>query len=401
MPDFALECFGVTDVGRQRDANEDAYAVHDSYGLLILADGMGGHNSGEVASGLAVKHISDFICENRLKDGYQWPYPMRDDRSFDENSIDVAIKFANERIFIESMKNSAYEGMGTTVLAMLSSGPNMVLGHVGDSRIYRYRNQELTQVTEDHSLLNHMIRTKQIHPSQAKDFKNKNIIVRAVGLKDIVDVDVITIPKANDDVLLMCSDGLTDLVEDWIIAEVLAGNESLEEIGHTLVRLANQSGGKDNITVLLARVTDQIISDDVVPEPSVEEARQKRRTHEMRISQIEAQLTASSHAPEAVLQNEDISRAISLDEINRPVEVSSAGFDLSDSFDEQLQGVSSLADLDETLPSSAEQELVGLVPMSPEEKRERANPERYVANRDELMYLEAVLGGIVVPEEFD
>ena len=251
-----IESFAVTDVGCKRDHNEDYYGIDDRFELFVVADGMGGHASGEVASRLAVENLMEFFTNTCRADGFRWPYPPDPKATtFEEIALSNAIQYANDRVFIESMKDRRYDDMGTTLVAVAGAGESMVVAHVGDSRVYRYRNGQITQITEDHSLLNHYIRTRGMTEEEIKAFKSKNVIVRAVGLKDYVEPDVQLSGKASDDIWLLCSDGLSDLVDDWIIQEVIAGNEDdLEAMGHALVRLANQNGGKDNITVMLLRV---------------------------------------------------------------------------------------------------------------------------------------------------
>jgi protein phosphatase len=255
MP-FRLISYGATDVGLKRQKNEDYFAIVEEEELFILADGMGGHASGQVASRLATEHIVEFMTERCRQPGFQWPYPVHEGASFEEAALSNAIQYANERTFIESMKDSRLEGMGTTICAIQGAGNKLVLAHVGDSRIYRYRNGQVEQVTRDHSLLNHYLDTGTITPEEAKDFKNKNVIIRAVGLKDYVDPEVQVHSKVAGDIYLACSDGLSDLVDDWVMKNTFDDEgDDLAGIAHRLIRLANQAGGKDNITCLLLQVT--------------------------------------------------------------------------------------------------------------------------------------------------
>ena len=257
---------GATDVGQKRQKNEDYFAIHEDDELFVLADGMGGHASGQVASRLATEHIVDFMTNTCRKPGFEWRYPVPEGASFEEAAISNAIQFCNERVYIESMKDSRLEGMGTTICAMVGSGHKFVVAHVGDSRIYRYRDGQLEQVTRDHSLLNHYLDTGTITLEEAKDFKNKNVIIRAVGLKDYVDPEVQTLEKRDGDIYLACSDGLSDLVEDWIIKNAIENDEDdLDGIAEKLIRLANQSGGKDNITVIIVSMID--VDDDEETDP--------------------------------------------------------------------------------------------------------------------------------------
>ncbi|MBH25312.1 MAG: serine/threonine protein phosphatase [Myxococcales bacterium] len=253
MP-FRIRAFGMSDVGRAREQNEDNFMILPEEGLYVVADGMGGHASGQLASALAVARVSEFICIEREKPGFSWPFQVRKDRTWDGNSLACSIQFANERIFVEACKDPSHEGMGTTAVAVLKKRDEdtLVIGHVGDSRIYRYRNDGLYQMTEDHSLLNHLLNTGQIDPAEADNFARKNVIFRALGLKDHVDVDIAELAMHNEDIFLMCSDGLTDLVEDWVIAEVISNCRSdLQTAVDTLIRMANHNGGTDNITIVM------------------------------------------------------------------------------------------------------------------------------------------------------
>lgn len=244
--------YGSSDVGRAREKNEDNFILVPQEGLYVVADGMGGHASGQLASSLAVTHIAEFICLNIKRAGFELPFVTDASQPAAVRQLSNAIQYANQRIYIEACKDPVHEGMGTTVVSIWDTGGRLVLGHAGDSRIYCFRDGILEQVSEDHSLLNHLIKTNQIAEEDIEDFPNKNVIFRALGLKDELEVDIVEREKIAGDVYLLCSDGLTDLVDDWIIAEILANAKTeLKETTETLIRLANDNGGKDNITVLL------------------------------------------------------------------------------------------------------------------------------------------------------
>jgi len=255
---FRTRAFGLTDVGRARQENEDNFILVPSEGLYVVADGMGGHASGKLASTLAVTFITQFVAVERKRPDFQWPFPIDHSRTNEENLLSAAIKHANERIYIQSCKAREHEGMGTTVVSILDGeASSLTLGHAGDSRIYRFRNNTLAQITVDHSLVNHLLATKKITPAEAENFPNKNVIFRALGLKDYVDVDTQVVPKRDGDLYLLCSDGLTDMVDDWILAEILqTAHADLKTAAQTLIRLANHNGGNDNITVLLLAVDE-------------------------------------------------------------------------------------------------------------------------------------------------
>lgn len=239
-----------TDVGLKRSNNEDNYILVPSQGLYILADGMGGHSSGQVASTMCVQHLTQFICETAKQANFELPYPPSPSLSYEANVVANAVKFANERVFIQSCKDRSMEGMGTTVTVIHNVAHGLILAHVGDSRIYRIRNKQITQLTRDHSLLNHLLDKGEIRPDDASNFANKNVILRAIGLKDNVDVEVKEVPREQGDIYLMCSDGLSDLVPDPQILSAIINSPNLNEACDKLIALALKAGGKDNVTVV-------------------------------------------------------------------------------------------------------------------------------------------------------
>jgi protein phosphatase len=244
-------------VGRQRDVNEDAFRVVSEEPVWVLADGMGGHASGQVASALAVEAICDFMVRWRHAPGFVWPFEIMESRGADENALVNAVRVANVRIYNRAQVDNECENMGTTVV-VLTYNPDvgLIVAHVGDSRCYRLRNDELVQITDDHSLVNHLMRHFHLSESEAKARAGSNVIVRAVGLEDDVDPDLNVDQPQPGDLYLVCSDGLTDLVEDWIVQQILLGHgDDLNEAAQALVRAANSAGGTDNITVILLRCT--------------------------------------------------------------------------------------------------------------------------------------------------
>lgn len=250
----------LTDVGLKRAHNEDYYGFVDDLGIYVVCDGMGGHASGEVASRMTVEHVVEFVNDHYSDPPESMPYGIPNGATAGETLLANAIQYANDRVYVEGMKDSKLEGMGTTIVAVLAQDDQLVVGHVGDSRVYCFNPKDrLVQVTRDHSLLNHKIERGELKTAEEiADFTQGNIIVRAIGLKDYVSPDVQTVVRRADDVLLLCSDGLTDLVDDWLIENVVEANaETLEEGNAALVRMANDRGGKDNITVMMLRVDDK------------------------------------------------------------------------------------------------------------------------------------------------
>jgi PPM family protein phosphatase len=231
---------GTTDVGRQRSTNEDSLFCTPPY--FAVADGMGGAKAGEVASGLAVK-----VFEEQGGEDAQEPAEAQLTRMLQE---------ANRRIFELSTDDESRRGMGTTLTAAKVASGDVSLAHVGDSRAYRLRDGTLEQLTKDHSLVAELERSGQISAEAAEHHPQRSIITRALGPEPDVEVDTYTVPGRPGDVFLLCSDGLTSMVSDDEVASILRGVDSLEEAAETLVRAANQSGGKDNITVVLFRLEE-------------------------------------------------------------------------------------------------------------------------------------------------
>jgi serine/threonine protein phosphatase PrpC len=248
---------GLTDVGLKRDHNEDSFICEDGLELYVVCDGMGGHASGEVASDLAVHEVVNLVRDrsHAASTGHVSEALVRD-----------AVSHANERVFVEGMKDAKNEGMGTTLVALFPREDEIVIAHVGDSRVYRLSQRgELAQLTRDHSLLNEKIDAGEITTKEEiSTFAHKNVISRALGIRDEVKVDTRRVPRRPGDIFLLCTDGLTDLVDDVDIEAVLEGNrDDLEEALDCLVRMSNARGGKDNITVLAVRVDDEPADDEM------------------------------------------------------------------------------------------------------------------------------------------
>jgi len=249
---------GLTDVGRKRTGNEDAFIVDPELGLYVVCDGMGGHASGEVASAMTTEEYHAFIAD-RADGDLALPYKGEPGATLGELVMSNAIQHANDKVFVAGMRDPALEGMGTTVVSLCEHEDQLILAHIGDSRIYRARDGALEQVTRDHSLLNHKIDLGELTTQAEIDsFKHGNVIVRAIGLKDYVRPETAVHARVPGDLYLLCSDGLSDMVDDWSIENVLLVNaDNLDEAASILVRMANERGGKDNITVVLVRVDDE------------------------------------------------------------------------------------------------------------------------------------------------
>jgi len=245
---------GETNVGMKRAHNEDSFFLPESERLAIVADGMGGHASGEVASRMAVETIAGFFRATQDEQQLTWPFKMDRGHRYDVNRMVTAIKLANLKIHEQAQKDPQCHGMGTTVVATLFADDALIVGHVGDSRLYRCRDGRFEQITEDHSLLNDYIKIKHLSPEEIASFPHKNVIVRALGMKDSVQVDVhIDNPRLGD-VYVLCSDGLSGMVKDQEISDVTGNERDLDVACEKLISMANRNGGLDNITVVVIRV---------------------------------------------------------------------------------------------------------------------------------------------------
>ena len=250
-----VEAAGDTSVGMKRNHNEDNFAILPEEDLFIVADGMGGHASGEVASQMAIETMRDFFRATSQDPEATWPYKMDKSRGYQENRLITGIKLANLRIFESAQRNAGQRGMGTTMVALLAFDDGVLVGHVGDSRVYRLRDGKLTQLTEDHSLLNDYIKMKRLSPEEIANFPHKNVIVRALGMKESVKVDCFLDKPEAGDIYLMCTDGLSGPVSDDEIREITHGNgQDLVGASKGLIERANRNGGPDNITVVLTRI---------------------------------------------------------------------------------------------------------------------------------------------------
>jgi serine/threonine protein phosphatase PrpC len=244
---------GDTDVGVKRNHNEDNFAIMEEDNLFIVADGMGGHACGEIASQLAIDTLRDFFRSTSADPEATWPYKMDRTRGYEENRLVTGIKLANLRIYESQQRDTKLRGMGTTVAAISVVDSGVYIGHVGDSRVYRLRDGKLQQLTEDHSLLNDYIKMRRLSDEEIKNFPHKNVIVRALGMKESVRVDAIYDQPRPGDVYILCTDGLCGPVTDAEIQELALSHTDLKKLTQALIHRANEHGGPDNITVVAAR----------------------------------------------------------------------------------------------------------------------------------------------------
>jgi len=250
----ALTAFGLTDVGRKRKHNEDAYLLDAERGLFVVADGMGGHAAGEVASRLTVESIQEFISGTEDDHDNTWPFGYNNRYSVDGNRLSTAVERANEKVMRAVVNRPELKGMGTTVVAALFDERRVTLVHVGDSRAYLFREAELRRLTDDHSWVQEQVNAGILSEEEARSHPLKNVVTRALGGGTHVAVDLIEIPVGDGDRYLLCSDGLTGMVSDEEITSALGSPRSLEQIVRGLVELANERGGVDNITAIMVEV---------------------------------------------------------------------------------------------------------------------------------------------------
>jgi len=241
-----------TDVGMKRTHNEDYFSIIEDEQFFMVADGMGGHASGEVASKMSAETVSEFFQRSKDEEA-TWPYKMERHLNYIENRLVCSVKLANYRIFHAAASDIRYKGMGTTIVATLVAGDKIHVAHVGDSRVYRSRAGELTQLTRDHSLLEDYKDAKpDMTEEEERNFPHKNVITRALGMRETVEVDIHQFPIEDGDTFLLCSDGLSGMVPDPDIQDYIQKNKgNLEQCVAELVDAANRAGGVDNITCLV------------------------------------------------------------------------------------------------------------------------------------------------------
>ncbi len=243
----------LSDTGLKRKINEDSYGYFEHEKLFIVSDGMGGHAAGKTASETAVASIKDF-CVNREPDKKLTPVLNAEPTSFPTaGKLTAAVEFANQRIYQTASDNPMYHGMGATVVALLFAEHSVAVCSVGDSRVYRIRNGIIEQITSDHSLVAELVKSRDITPEEAKVHPHKNIITRALGGRENVLVDTLVEECCDNDCFILCSDGLTNMVEDEEILQAVLIHSDLNAACRYLVDLANERGGSDNITVLTVK----------------------------------------------------------------------------------------------------------------------------------------------------
>jgi PPM family protein phosphatase len=261
---------GLSDVGLQREHNEDSFIVLKEYDLFVVADGMGGHRAGDVASRLATETISEFFRSTEREDA-TWPFHFDANLSDDENRLLTGIRVANRQIYERSTRSRDHHGMGTTVVGAMFSPKRkrMYIGHVGDSRCYRVREGTIFQLTRDHSLVNDYLLAMPDMSEEQKAELPKNVITRALGMQDNVVVDIQNDDPQPGDVYLLCSDGLSGMVTDEEMCELATKHKDLRALCKSLIRQANEAGGEDNITAIVVRIETDPESMDEALRPTL------------------------------------------------------------------------------------------------------------------------------------
>jgi PPM family protein phosphatase len=252
-----LEAFGQTDVGRRRKLNEDNFLVDTEANLFAVCDGMGGHNAGEVASKIAIETLGAFIRRSHKEKEITWPYGLDVNLSFDGNRIKTAIKLANKRVFKAADNREDYTGMGTTAVAAIVNENLLTVGSAGDSRCYILAAGKLSQLTRDDSWVSAAWAEGILNADEIEKHPLRNVITKAVGAKEDIDIDVVEHRLSAGDVALICSDGLHSMIsDDKILAVLTPAPGSLEDGVSRLIEAANEAGGKDNVSVVLVRYTE-------------------------------------------------------------------------------------------------------------------------------------------------
>lgn len=249
---------GLTDVGQEREHNEDCFGLMREYNLFLVADGMGGHRAGDVASRLAVNAVKEFFKMTEKED-ITWPFHFDPNLPFTVNRLVTAIQVANNKIFRGSLESNEHQGMGTTAVGIyfVDGMQSCHIAHVGDSRCYRLRDNRLELMTMDHSLINDYLKAAPDLSEEQLAELPRNVITRALGMQDSVMVDVRTDSPEIGDCYLLCSDGLNGMLTDEEIQEILVNErENLDNAAAALIARANEKGGEDNITAILAEVRE-------------------------------------------------------------------------------------------------------------------------------------------------
>jgi len=249
---------GLTDIGRKRQLNEDYYICDNQQSIYLVADGMGGVAGGELASKMAVDTFVTKIHPFLQDDDVTLPFELKGNNGYIPSLMKYAIEEANATVYQYGLNDPSMKGMGTTFTAAILYEGTLYVGHIGDTRLYRLRGREIAQLSEDHTLVQQLVNEGHITPQEARYHPKKNVITRSLGPKPKIKIDIFSETLIPGDIYLLCSDGLYGMVEEEDFSNALLALESndLEDIGKQLIDLANEGGGKDNITLVLFRIEE-------------------------------------------------------------------------------------------------------------------------------------------------
>lgn len=243
----------LSDIGRRRQVNQDFLILNESSALYILSDGMGGHSSGEVAARVAADAVNDFVTMANEPQEMTWPFGYSTAIPYEHNVLRTAVSLANLKVNHLAELEEQYAGMGATLLAVWIRGDKAFFCYVGDSRLYVLRDRQFRQLSEDETLVGELLRRGVITAEEAKRHQMRHVVTRAIGMRGRLDVEVHEHELRKGDLLLMCSDGLTDRITDAELCQKLSDERSLDELCRSIVDSANTAGGEDNITAILLR----------------------------------------------------------------------------------------------------------------------------------------------------
>jgi protein phosphatase len=248
-----IESAGLSDVGRKRQVNEDSYLIEESANLFVVADGMGGHAAGEIASGLAVDAVREFVGLTNEPHEMTWPFGFNVQIPYEYNVLKTAVLLANLKVTQSAEQKAQYAGMGCTLCILWIRGDAAFHCHVGDSRLYLLREGDLRQLTEDDTLVHEQVKQGLITEEEAKTHRLRHVVTKAVGARGRLDVDVQELKLNPSDLLLLASDGITDKLSDLEICRLLVAAVDPKEICRSIIAAANEAGGEDNSTAVLVR----------------------------------------------------------------------------------------------------------------------------------------------------
>jgi len=251
-----VHAHGITDPGPVRRNNEDAFVSDEALGLFVVADGMGGHNAGEVASRLAVEAIEAFVRRSGEDREFSWPYGIDPALSYDSNRLGTAIRLANRRVFRAAESHDDYTGMGTTVVGALISDGRLCIGHVGDSRLYVYSGESLVCMTQDDSWAATVLAQNTTDPQALAEHPMRNVLTNVLGAREQMPVHLAEAALGGGETVLLCSDGLHGVLGDDLLRQILGRGEAPERLARALVDAALAAGSRDNVTALVIAYTE-------------------------------------------------------------------------------------------------------------------------------------------------